>query len=130
MGSIESAVKLAQPVAALTGMINMVASVLAFVGLPALLIGFGLERVESMPKNALLVVNFETGEYVSPPCTLERDYPGFIDVMTVAEVRELKLKPENKCRNGGGFSGTSNSIIRHYLFPKRPRWGEDGAWHW
>ncbi len=127
---VESAVKPSQSVAALPTMKDKIFSGLATVVVLALVIGFGIERVESIPRHASLAVNLETGEYVSPPCALEREYEGFIDVMTIAEVRELKLKPEDTCRNDGGFTGTSNSIIRHYLFPKRPRWGEDGSWRW
>lgn len=40
------------------------------------LIGFGISGTSSMPDNAVLFVNFETGEYISPPCFIFDQHAG------------------------------------------------------
>lgn len=118
---------------------------------------FGIEFQETMPDNALLVIDDKRKVYVSPPCMDEAARVGNLAFLasfeseprtvTAIEVRGGKgYSPDRECVNMsidgpyrdepyGGFSGIAFSALRQLLdtagIAKRPsRWRSDGSWVW
>lgn len=115
-------------------------------------VGFGVKTIETMPLNAPMYFDFETERYASPPCITSgytSQYYGevtkkgqqyvispaiSVDEITSAEAHK-KGKPDEKCRDKGGFSGEQTSLamqIYYQLTGKKPpsRWTKDGDWLW
>jgi hypothetical protein len=115
----------------------------AVLSLFAMTAGCGTSR--SMPENAELLLNPQTGEYISPPC-YDRD-PQRFAAFTVhfrnnqrSDVRRQfslqQLRGNARCRDmmfgairtpwsaSGGFTETIQ------WFQKSSRWNADGSWNW
>ena len=98
----------------------------------------------SMPENAVLLVNPQTGEYISPPCrTLEPErYATFTLVTTSAGVSLARaegatLRYEPRCRDAKfrgpdrAMAGPSGGFTESAMLnQKSSRWKEDGSWNW
>ncbi|MBD3637019.1 MAG: hypothetical protein HUJ25_06700 [Crocinitomicaceae bacterium] len=110
-----------------------------------LFIGFGFETTLSTPDYALIFVDENSYEYFSPPCLMEEGYDSVEEIVSFAEMNELKvykkseikrkgLKQNPDCREQEGFvqegrSITVNILVSLGLFSEsETRWNEDGSW--
>jgi len=99
-----------------------------------LLAGFFIVPARSMPDNAVVLLDDQNHMYVSPLCGQQEDK--VYRATTAAEARQLKYKPDKKCRDKGGFSQeyrslTGNLLVRLGMLPPVPsRWNPDGTWNW
>lgn len=100
-----------------------------------------LETEEAMPPNATVYVDQQRAIYFSPPCLrlldgAERAKFQYRPVeMTAWEARKRGVRPDDRCRNEGGFTGSSAMLLRTVLGTvgvPRPesRWERDGQWRW
>jgi len=96
----------------------------------------GITTMETMPSNALLLVDDETREYFSPPCIedVPREHVERMRAVEAVEVR-FDYKPNVDCRDSAGFTGTETSLLRkiaeRFGLPKKlSRWTADGDWRW
>lgn len=98
-----------------------------------LVIGLQVDSVQVMPRNAWVYVNRNAMTYLAPACAPR----GTAMVMIQAEeAYELDLKPDEKCRDEGGFTAEGRSLTGELferiglLRPLPPRWNSDGTWNW
>lgn len=114
-----------------------------------MVIGFGVQRTESMPWNAVLYLCADK-TYVSPPCVDAYGFEKFgfgneeelyNSMILNIEVENGKYYSNKLCRDkmpfnikhptAGGFSGDSRPAILYYLLGfSEPRWNIDGSWNW
>jgi len=92
--------------------------------------GFGISGMKSMPGNAVLLVNHETGEYISPPCFTPDKHTEPLVPVRSEDIHGKKYHPEPECREASGFIGESQSLWSTWLFPKPSRWNDDGTWRY
>ncbi len=92
-------------------------------------IPLGIGSTKSMPGNAVLLVNFETGEYISPPCFISEKHLGFFLPARNEDIKGDKYHPEPECREAGGFYGEWQNVWTAWLFPES-RWNDDGTWRY
>ena len=94
----------------------------------------------SMPDNAQLLVNPQTGEYVSPPCVAREParYRSFTLRTTLGGVRAARdagqrMMPEPHCRDmifGSGTMASGGFTESGRLRSNPSRWAPDGSWKW
>ena len=91
-------------------------------------------RPETMPDNAVVLLDDQTHTYLSPKCANQekKEYR----LARVAEARKLNYAPDKKCQDAGGFrqdnrSLSGNLMARLGMLPPLPsRWNPDGTWNW
>lgn len=123
-------------------------------------LGFGVSSDRSMPRNARVYIDPERNVYLAPPCLeltdaqrtrfadLARSARSYRDSMSAlvrvtglfpavaAEVHDLQLRPEPRCRESGAFFEEGRSLTGAVLErlgmlgPKPSRWNADGSWNW
>ena len=107
--------------------------------------------MDGMPKNALLFYRPAEGVYASPPCVMagqtelpfavvEKEANGRIHSVLRIEGTSLveiyghmtkPARPDQKCAEAAGFTGTSIPLWRHLLgWEAESRWDENGEWKW
>jgi hypothetical protein len=96
--------------------------------------GFFMVPTQDLPDHAVVFLDDRNRTYLSPGCA-EGDR-GAYRRSTAAEARRLQYRPDEKCRETGGFSQeqrslTGNFLVRLRLLPPVPsRWNRDGSWNW
>jgi hypothetical protein len=95
-----------------------------------LFMGFGIGSTRPMPKNALVLLDDEKRQYLSPPCVADRSElrPAF-----ASQAYELHYAPAQRC---GDFAMDGRSLSGSFLervgvlSPLPSRWRADGSWKW
>ena len=94
------------------------------------IIPLGIGSTKAMPDNAVLFVNPETGEYISPPCFIKEKHRALFVPARRKDVQGDKYHPEPECRNASGFVGKWQNVWMAWLFPDPGRWDGDGNWRY
>ena len=95
--------------------------------------GFGITSVRKMPEHVQIYVDDARRVYLAPPCVTERAH---FRLVTVRQAYDLKYKPEDRCRETGGFTSHGRSLTGTFLQkigvlrPLPERWKADGTWNW
>ena len=98
-----------------------------------LCLGFFIGSSRGMPEYAHVFVDDKARTYFAPACVERR--PG-LRFTTAREARNLKYRPDRKCKNEGGFIQDDRSLTGHLLQkigilkPIPSRWNPDGTWNW
>ena len=98
-------------------------------------VGFGIGSSKVAPEYALVFVDASQNTYITPPC-LARDKWMLSPRFTIEQAHKLKLTPEPKCRDEGGFVQEGRSLTGvmfeklGLLDPVQSRWNPDGTWNW
>jgi len=100
-------------------------------------IGFGAERVERIPDNAIVYVDVKTKTYYGEPTALDEIYLGHKLIKTTCgKARANGYKSDETSRNNGDFTGYSSSVIWWFfvkeagILPSLKRWNSDGTWNY
>jgi hypothetical protein len=97
--------------------------------------GFGIGSSKVAPEYALVFVDASQNTYIAPPC-LAREKWVLYPQLTIEQAHKLKLNPEPKCRDDGGFVQEDRSLTGvmfeklGLLSPLQSRWNADGTWNW
>lgn len=98
-----------------------------------LVIGLGTSVGETMPDNALVVID-QAGKYHS---LLGADHAvGTAEATTAKVAQNAGLKPCEICRNDGDFRGYTVSTLRAVFsgltgwWKPESRWDDQGGWKW
>jgi hypothetical protein len=100
----------------------------------SLMAGFFFVPTLAMPDNAIVLLDDQNHNYLSPVCAKQekKEYRQ----ATAAEARKLNYAPDKNCQDKGGFSQDNRSITGIFLarlgmLPPLPsRWNPDGTWNW
>ena len=98
-------------------------------------LGFGIGSTIVAPGHAFVFADAEQGMYIAPPC-LSRENWSLYQQVTIGQARKLKLIPEPKCRDEGGFTQEGRSLSGNILEQLgllsrlQSRWNPDGTWNW
>jgi hypothetical protein len=97
------------------------------------MLGLGISTTKTMPDHAWILVDDVKRVYIAQPCASEGNQ---LRLTTVREAYELKYKPDEDCRNSGGFVSDGRSLTGlllqkiGLLRPLPKRWNDDGTWNW
>ncbi len=102
------------------------------------LAGFGIQIAETMPGNAIVLIDPETKTYFAPHYFVEQDVlpPRYLGRMTLKQARQQGYKFDTECRNFGYFVEDDAPIIRELLGwsgimkERLHRWNPDGTWNY
>lgn len=100
-----------------------------------LYLGFGIGSTIVSPDNAIVFAPSSEQVYIAPPC-LSQEERSVIPQLTIGQARILKLNPDPKCRDEGGFTQEGRSLSGKVLeqlglLGRMPsRWNSDGTWNW
>lgn len=100
-----------------------------------IVIGFGIGSSKVAPDNAVVFINASQNTYIAPPC-IARERWALYPRITIEQAYRLKLNPEPKCRDDGGFVQEGRSLTGSMfekvglLSPLKSRWNLDGTWNW
>jgi|GEM_PF-2622695 len=97
--------------------------------------GLGIRTIETMPDYALVFLDDESKTYMALPCISEwrtrrsnRDKIDRVRPSPASAARQLKYRPDVRCRDAGGFASDDRSLAGHLLAkygilpPARPWW--------
>ncbi|HRY13452.1 MAG TPA: hypothetical protein P5309_07750 [Syntrophomonadaceae bacterium] len=115
--------------------VAMVVGIFTLMGI----IGTTVDITYHVPENAVVYADQANGIYYAPPYIDNNRYPGSLDVsslkaMSVAECRQLNIKPDPVCVEQGYFKeyDTVTHIVKAkagLAEPKQSRWNSDGSWN-
>ena len=107
------------------------------------MLGLYIETLETMPDNAVVIVDEYQRRYYPPYMHVEdelhRSYGqlhwSYVRLATAEDAHSLGYSPDPKSRDHGDFVGCSQrllfAIIRGVFgLPAPRRWNEDGTWNW
>jgi len=100
-----------------------------------LFLGFGIGGATAAPEYALVFVDANRMVYIAPSCVSRQEWTLYPH-LSLGQARKLKLDPEPKCRDEGGFIQEDRSASGHLLEkigalgPLPSRWNRDGTWNW
>ena len=104
---------------------------------PFVFIVFFAKTVETMPKNATVLVSDKSKLYYSPK--FFSDYRisagDSLSISTAGEAKLKKYKAHKRGRDEGYFINEQGSIIWKWLdsggiLKQKHRWNPDGSWNW
>ncbi len=96
-------------------------------------LGFGIGSSQSMPRNAVVLLDHRGRTYLAPPCV--RDSRGYEEAIA-AQAYEIGYRPEPECRDQGRYLQDGRSLSGlllekiGVLRPLTSRWNPDGTWNW
>jgi hypothetical protein len=110
-------------------------------------LGFGIGSSRTVPEHALVFARPAQNVYVAPHCISTQEIRDLAKdplmgeriislTMTIGEAHKLKLLPDPKCRDEGGFVQEGRSLSGMLLerigllSPLESRWNPDGSWNW
>lgn len=108
--------------------------------------------MEDMPSRALIFYRPAQNVYASPPCVMagntSHEYAritrlgsGKVENIEALEgesalirygtLRTMASKPDERCREASGYSGTNNPMWRELIgWKAQSRWDDEGEWRW
>lgn len=96
-------------------------------------LGLSLGSTMTMPKHAIVYLDMAHASYLAPSCVTD---PSGYELGTADEAYSLSFKPDDGCRNKGGFvqegRSLSGKLLQNLgiLKPLPHRWNPDGTWNW